>query len=411
MEYIKRLIDKQIVDALARSGAVLIEGPKSCGKTASALQHAHSSIHIDTDPSVAPSMEIDPSLLLSGATPRLLDEWQVEPALWDVVRHEIDDRRALGQFILTGSTAPTTQATRHSGAGRVARLRMHTMTLHESGHSTGEVSLQGILNDDAPRASDPGMSLTDLVTRMSVGGWPLFHSLSPEAAMSNLRDYVQTISDLDVQLPDGPRRDPRRVRRLLRALARSTASEVSLSTLARDEATLSRDAVRDYLDALTRIFISDDQPAWSTHLRSTATLRKEPKRHFCDPALAVAALGTSISNVTSDLNFAGQLFESFVVHELRALTRSLQAEVFHARDSRGNEIDAVVETQDGSWAGFEIKLGARPDVVEQAATSLKAFADNVATDSRPILTVITGSGISYRRRDGVNVVAVGTLAS
>lgn len=283
------------------------------------------------------------------------------------------------------------------------------MTLQETGHSNGDVSLREITVGSPPHAKDPGLSLDDLVARMAVGGWPSFHGLSSNETLANLRDYIATVAEVDVETVDGIRRDPVRVRRLLAAIARSTATEVSISTLAKDEATLSRDSVRDYLQALSRIFVIDDQPAWSTHLRSSATLRKEPKRHFCDPSLAIAALGTSIEAVKHDLNFAGQLFESFAVHELRALAQPLGGTVFHARDSRGNGVDAIVQHADGSWAGFEIKLGAQPQVVDQAATSLKTFANNVSATVQRNLTVITGSGLSYRRSDGINVVAIGAL--
>jgi predicted AAA+ superfamily ATPase len=409
MVYIPRVADRQLAAALDRAGAVLVEGPKACGKTATASQLAQSVVHIDTDPAVPGLMAVDPTLLLDGAVPRLLDEWQLEPRLWNVVRREVDTRGARGQFILTGSTAPAADATRHSGAGRFARVQMRTMTLWESGHSDGRVSLEALLNGEAPRAADPGLGFDGLLERMATGGWPSLGGLKTDAALANLRDYVAAVADVDVHTAGTPR-DPQRVRRLMMALARSTATEVSISTLAHDEASLSRDAVREYLDALARIFIVEDQPAWSTHLRSAATLRKEPKRHFADPSLAVAALGADPIALRREPGFSGQLFESLAVHELRVFAELLDAEVFHARDSYGLEVDAVIQRRDRRWAGFEVKLGSSPEVLDAAAISLVKFAERVeAADEPPVLSIITGRGPSYRRADGVNVIAIGSL--
>jgi predicted AAA+ superfamily ATPase len=411
VEYIPRLVDSELADALARAGAVLIEGPKASGKTATALQRAGSMLHVDTDPQVPAAMAIDPGLLLDGTRPRLLDEWQEQPTLWDAVRHAVDAQTTPGQFILTGSTAPSVDVTRHSGAGRFARIRMRTMTLQESGHSSAQVSLSDLVNGEPPRAADPGISFNALLTRIATGGWPSQIALAPEAILANLRDYVSLVAEVDISLVDGVRRDPQRVRRLISALARVTASETRLSTLARDETTLSRDAVREYLSALARLFVIEDQPAWSAHLRSSATLRAEPKRHFCDPSLAVAALGADVASLSHDLRYAGQLFESLAVHELRALSQPLGGSVFHARNSEGREADAIVELPDARWAAFEVKLGVSSQVIDEAAASLKRFADEVVSDANvaPILTVITGGGLSFRRPDGVNVVALTAL--
>ena len=245
---------------------------------------------------------------------------------------------------------------------------------------------------------------------MAVGGWPAAVGLPVKDALAGNRDYVDTVIGVDVDSA-GRARDPLRVRRLMQALARSTGTEVSISTLARDEATLSRDAVREYMDALSRIFIIEDQPAWSAHLRSSATLRKEPKRHFCDPSVAVALLGADAAALRRDLGFTGQLFESQVVHDLRVMAQPLGGEIYHARDSAGREVDAIIQLPDGHWAGFEVKLGAAAETVDAAAASLMEFAANVdgtRADS-PALTVITGTGPSYRRADGVNVVALPSL--
>lgn len=408
--YIERLADAQLNHALERAGAVLIEGPKACGKTETASRRAGSVANIDTDPNVPPLIAVDPALVLEGQAPRLIDEWQVQPSLWNAIRRAVDRTENRGQFILTGSTAPGADAVRHSGAGRVARLRMRTMALVESGESDGSVSLKALLDGEPPRSGEPMLDFDGLLRRVATGGWPGFRGLAADAAGANLRDYVATVAAVDIDNV-GTKRDPGRVMRLMRALARSTATEVTVSTLAKDETSLSRDAVRDYLDALTRIFVVEDQPAWSAHLRSSATLRKEPKRHFTDPSLAVALVGADAAALKKDLSFAGQLFESLAVHDLRVLAQPLGGDVFHARDSAGREVDAIVQLPTGQWAAFEVKLGASIETVDRAAASLLSFAANVEGADDPILTIITGTGPAYRRPDGVNVVPIGALGA
>lgn len=410
--YIKRLADGALASALRRSGAVLIEGAKGCGKTKTAQQFAASSIQLELDPQVADMMEVDPSLVLLGEKPRLLDEWQIYPILWDAVRRDVDATGVTGSYLLTGSTAPSELVARHSGAGRFSRVRMTTLTFSESGDSTDSVSFAEVLDGGTPRAAAPSMTIFDLIERMCKGGWPGYHLLPLEDAMENLRDYVSSIVEVDVRTPDQVRRDPVRVRRLVRSLARGVATEISVSSLAKDS-DLSRDIVRDYLDALSRIFIAVDQPAWSSHLRSKATLRSTPKRHLVDPGLAVAALETNPARVLKDLNFAGQLFESQVVHDVAAYL-GRDATVSHARDSTGREVDLIVERRNGRWALIEVKLGSRSVTVEKAAKSLYAFKaqlDLSRFEFEPELIVITGGGPSYRRPDGVSVVAFPALTA
>ncbi len=407
MRYIPRIADGELEEALARAGAVLIEGPKACGKTETASRRAASIVHLDVDPNVSAQVAVDPSLVLEGARPRLLDEWQLHPVLWNTVRRSVDAADSRGQFLLTGSTAPAADAVRHSGAGRFARLRMRTLSLFESRDADGTVSLRAVLDGDPPRAAAPSLDFDGLLARIATGGWPGLAGLPAPSALASIRDYAETIATVDIDAA-GRRRDASRVMRLMRALARSVATEVTVSTLARDEASLSRDAVREYLDALARIFVIEDQPAWSAHLRSSATLRKEPKRHLADPSLALALVGGDATALRRDLAYAGQLFESLVVHDLRVLAQPLGGEVFHARDSTGREVDAVVQLPSGRWAGFEVKLGASAQIVDAAAAGLRAFAADVRADD-PVLTVVTGTGPSYRRADGVNVVAIGAL--
>ncbi len=400
--YIPRVADAFVKSSLNRSGALLIEGPKGCGKTETARQQAKSEVNVDIDPNVEISMGLDPTLILQGPTPRLLDEWQAQPLLWDIARHEIDARKKTGQFIFTGSTAPSEAAQRHSGAGRFSRLTMQTMTLFESGESTGEASLSALLEGTAPSVGASPLTVSELAERICHGGWPAFRTLSTSDAQANLRDYVRTIAELDITTPDDARRDPARVMRVLQSLGRGVGTEMSSSAIATD-AELTRDTVLDYLGALQRIFISHDQPAWSQSLRSRTPLRKAPKRHLADPALAVAALQKKPADLLGDLEYFGQLFESLVVHELRALTNE---EVYHARLGNGVEVDALVSTG-GKTLAVEVKLGHHPTVVDQAAQSLQKFAELMPDP--PILLVITGGGMSYRRPDGVNVIAVGSL--
>lgn len=406
--YVQRIADSELTHALQRAGAVLIDGPRACGKTETAKQHSASVVHLDRDPASVQLAQINPSLVLEGEAPRLLDEWQLAPELWNAVRGEVDSRQAKGQFILTGSTAPQAEASRHSGAGRIARVRMRTMTLYELGRSSATVSLQQLMLGEPVAAASESLGYKELTEILVRGGWPAFREDSATDASANLIDYLETITNVDLEAVDGVNRDPIRVRRLINALARSTATEVTISTLARDETSLSRDAVREYLAVLERVFVIENQPAWSTHLRTSATLRSEPKRHFADPSLAAAALHAGPERLQREPGFTGQLFESLVVHDLRVFSAAQRGIVSHARDSVGREIDAIVQVPDGTWAGFEVKLASTPDVIDQAATGLLNFAEQV-THPPASLNVVVPEGASYRRPDGVNVVAFAAL--
>ncbi|MCT1563410.1 ATP-binding protein [Corynebacterium glucuronolyticum] len=403
IDYVDRVADEILADALSRAGAVLVEGPKGCGKTETARQAAKSEVRVDVDPRVEIAMGIDPALVLDGDTPRLVDEWQVQPLLWDTARHLVDDRQEKGQFIFTGSTASGEQAARHSGAGRFARVRMRTMTLFETGDSTGTVSLQNLAAGEEIRAVESSMNISTLFERMCRGGWPTNLELTLAQAQANNRDYARTIAEVDIRTPDGAKRDPEKVMKVLRSLSRGLATEMSVATIAKDTG-INWETVSDYLDSLQRIFISEDQLAWSQNLRSRTPLRKAPKRHLTDPALALAVLNVSPEALVKNLPFAGQVFESFVVHELRALTAR---PVYHARLEDGLEVDALVEMDDAILA-VEIKLGHSKEVVDGAAANLLKFAKLL--DGNVVPVVITGSGLSYQRLDGVNVVAIDALA-
>ena len=414
MAYRARVVDAELQERLESSGAVLIEGPRASGKTATARQVAVSEVLLDTDAEARLAMSIDPRLILAGATPRLLDEWQVEPAIWNHVRRAVDDRGAVGQFILTGSAVPSDDVTRHTGAGRVSRLRMRPMSLYESGHSSGAVSMQALLAGEPARSPDPGTTVDLLAERVAVGGWPGSVDMAIPAALRRVRDYLDEVRRVDLRRLDGPGHDPARVGRVLRAIARSISTTVSATTIAADaggpDGPLDDDTVRAYLAALERVFIVEDQPAWATHLRSRSTMRSSAKRHLADPSLAVAALEAGPERLIGDLRLLGHLFESMVIRDLRVYAQAMDAQVLHYRDNTGLEVDAIVERRDGRWAAFEIKLGSGG--IEQGATTLRRFAERVDQEraGAPLaLSVISGLGYGYRRPDGVSVVPIGAL--
>jgi hypothetical protein len=412
--YRPRIVDAELRRRLSASGGVVIEGPKACGKTVTARQVAASEVLLDVDRAARQAVAIDPTLVLDGPAPRLIDEWQLEPELWNHVRREIDDRRAPGQFLLTGSAVPADDVTRHTGAGRLSRLRMRPMSLYESRFGSGEVSLAQLLAGEPVSSADPGVRVADLAERIALGGWPGLQDLPPDSALQAVRDYLEEIRRLDVTRVDGRTRDPDKVGRLLRSLARNVATHASVSTLAQDTAddgeAVHRETVTDYLEALTRLMIVEDQPAWGVHLRSKATLRRAPKRHFVDPSLAVAALRATPGDLLGDLELLGFLFESLVVRDLRVYSQAIEAEVLQYRDSNGLEVDAIVRQPGGAWMAVEVKLGTGQ--VEEGAKTLRRFAERVDTSrsgSPAALIVITGSGYGYVRDDGVTVVPIATL--
>jgi len=414
MAYLPRVADAELADRLAASGAVVVEGPKACGKTSTARQAAASEVLLDVDANARQAMAVAPALVLAGPTPRLIDEWQTEPAIWNYVRRAADRGAGPGQFILTGSAVPADDITRHTGAGRISRLHLRTMSLFETGHATGAVSLRGLLAGTQPQVADPGLTVGDLAERVAVGGWPGLLGWNASQSLRFVRDYLDEVQRLDLSRVDGKRRDPARVGLLLRSLARNVATPAAATTLAADAGgeggPVNDDTVRDYLAALERLMVVEDQPAWAPHLRSKSLLRRAPKRHFADPSLAVAALRASPDRLLGDLNLFGLLFESLVVRDLRVYAQAADARVYHYRDNTGLEIDAIVEAADGRWAGFEIKLGTGH--VEDASAALLRFAERVDTSrcGQPaVLAVLVGTGYGYMREDGVAVVPVGAL--
>lgn len=412
--YKPRVVDHELATRLASVGAVVVEGPRACGKTASARQIAASEVLLDVDANARRAIEVDPALVLDGPTPRLLDEWQIEPLIWNHVRRAVDERSSPGQFILTGSAVPPDDITRHTGAGRIARLRMRPMSLFETGHSTGGISLSELLEGRVSPSGDPGLTVAGIAEEVARGGWPGLRGRGVPAALLAVRDYLDEIARFDIGRVDATDRDPNRVSRLLQSLARNVATHAAATTLAKDaggaDGPLKDDTVREYVGALERLMIIEDQPAWAPHLRSKHRLRTAPKRHFVDPSLAVASLRSSPDRLLGDLHLFGFLFESLVVRDLRIYAQAADARVLHYRDSGGLEVDAIVEAGDGRWMAFEVKLGQRQ--IDDAATSLTRFAKRIDTarcGSPALLGVIVATGYGYRRKDGVAVIPIGAL--
>lgn len=415
-DYRPRIADPELAGRLRATGAVLIEGPRGCGKTQTGLHQASSAVLLDRDPAARAAGELNPSLLLEGVKPRLIDEWQLVDGVWNAVRGDIDDHpREPGRFILAGSAVPADDKTRHTGSLRITRLRMRPMSLVESGHSTGVVSLAALLDRPDVPAVDPGLDVRDIAERIVVGGWPALQARMPADAIVATRGYLDEARLVDLGRLDGPKRDPENVGRVLRSLARNTATEASASTIAVDvsgvEQAINYHTVIDYIHALSRIFVVEDLPAWSPALRSRGVLRKAAKRHFVDPSLAVAALGAGVDRLLGDAETFGLLFESLVIRDLRVYAQALDAKVLHYREAKGVEADAILELRDGRWAGIEVKLG--PSKVDEGAASLVRMAshiDVVKHGAPAFLAVVTGWGYAYRRKsDGVHVIPIGAL--
>ncbi len=415
MGYIKRIVEADLSEKLSASGAVLVKGPKSCGKTETSKQFAKSILEMDRDNQVPLIMATNPGLLLVGDTPRLIDEWQEQPEIWNYVRHEIDNRKAKGQFILTGSSNPNDNVRLHSGAGRFTVVQMDTLTWQELGFSTGVVTMSDLLKGTFPVFHDVGVSLDFIIERIIIGGWPTLLDESVQHALKNNSGYVDLLCEVDMSRVSGIKRDPQRVRNLLRSLARNTATLVDNKTLEQDirisdRNVLSRNTITEYLDALSRLMILNEQAAFNPHIRSSASLRKSPKRHLCDTSLAVAVLGLDKESLLKDLKYTGFLFESLAIHELTVYAKANDATVFHYRDSYGLEVDAIVQKRNGDYAAFEIKLGV--GFIDEAVESLNRFVTNIDTSKMNLpksLNIITGTGMSYRRNDGINVISLASL--
>jgi predicted AAA+ superfamily ATPase len=413
--YRERVMDGELAERLSAIGAVLIEGPKACGKTESAIQKAVTTYRLDVDPAVRNTASVAPELLLDGANPVLLDEWQVVPTLWDQVRRAVDDRApAKGLYILTGSATPREDVNRHSGAGRIAIIQMRPMSLMESGHSTGQASLKAVLAGDKVTAQDSGLTVPAIIDRICIGGWPALLDASTKDAGRWLRDYLNQIVLVDIQELGVRRRDPESIRRLLNSLARNVGTTAKVTALAKDvggaEGPVARATAAGYLDSLSRLRLSENSPAWAPHMRSATPLQSSPTRYFVDPSLAVAALGQGPTQLLGDLDATGFFFENLVVRDVRIYAQKLGGQVHHWRDQNQNEVDVVVTLPDGRWGAFEVKMN--PADSDKAAASLLAFAEKVDQGKAgppAALGVITSTGFAYRRPDGVTVLPIGTL--
>ena len=412
--YRPRVADAAIAEALARMPAVVIEGPRGCGKTWAARNASRSEVLFDGDVNARTLAVVAPHLVLDGAEPRLLDEWQLAPEIWNQVRHACDETQRWGRFILTGSAVPPDDHTRHSGAGRITRVRLRPMSLVESGESTGEVSLAALLGGDRIAAQPSDAGVEDLVDAICRGGWPRHVEMPARTAQRSVNDYLGEICRTDISSVDGVHRDPAAVRRLLASLGRNVATTASFTTLAADAVgprPLNRTTAMEYLRSLERLFIVEDVPQWPTHLRSRAAVRGAEKRHFVDPSLAAAAMGAGPTRLLRELRVLGFLFESLVVRDLRVYGQVNDATVYHYRDDAKLEVDVIVQTGDGRWMAAEVKLGG-PDAVDEAARSLRRLRDKVDTDRVGVpakLAVITAAGYAYDRPDGITVLPITTL--
>lgn len=414
--YIPRLVDVEIERSLRSAGALVLQGPRACGKTFTARQFARSSVHLDRDTPEAQAIKMQPHLGLTGEAPRLLDEWQVVPALWNEVRHAVDDSGEKGQFILTGSATPAEEAERHSGAGRIRSVAMRTLTLAERGVPADRVSLQAISDGTQSMTAGSEANVEDYANWIVSGGFPGIFNNDPLDAQEMLQSYVYEMSEHDYPDIGGPRRDPRRFQSFLRAYAGLVAQPATATAIRRRIADLSSatgapaaETVNVLHDFATRLFLVEDQPAWSPRVRSASTMVQLPKRHLADPGLAAALLGVSPEKLLVDLETLGTLFESLLVHDLRVYAQNLRARgVFHMRDTKGREeIDAVVELSDGSWLGFEAKLSHHG--VDSAAAHLKGVAEKIVQPPTALIVVVP-TGPAFQRADGVWVVPLAALA-
>jgi predicted AAA+ superfamily ATPase len=412
--YVPRLIDALIERKLQSAGAVVLRGPRAVGKTTSALHHAASSVRLDQRRELIDAAELTPATLLAGPVPRLIDDWQLAPSIWNSIRAEIDARGLPGQFILAGSAAPAEDKTRHTGAGRMARLTLRPMTLFEQGKTTGQVRFSDLFTKAARVEGMGGADIPAYASLIVKGGWPAWHGLDSAVAREAICDYVDNLADVDLRSLEG-RSEPVRMAALLKTLARNISTEASLEKLATESeipsGSLSTPTVRKYLDQLTRIFVLEELPAWRPHIRSSIRARVKPKWHFVDPSLATAVLGVSPDGLLDDLNALGLMFESLAVRDLRVYADCMDAGVFHYRDSSDLEIDAIVERRDGAWIGLEVKLGGERAVAEAVGNLSKLRARLTAAKLGQLasLCVITGGQASFTRADGIHVIALGHL--
>ena len=419
-KYRARIADGILKRKLEGKGAVLIEGPKWCGKTTTAEQLAASVLYMDDPERKQQNItmsEINPKRLLQGETPRLIDEWQLAPKLWDAIRFEVDHRGELGQFVLTGSAVPPdTKEITHSGTGRFTWLTMRPMSIYESGDSSGDVSLKDLF-DGVSVDGCSNLSFERLAFLVCRGGWPQAVDMRDEIALDQANDYLDAVIHSDINRVDNVQKNVEQVRRLMRSYARNQGSQTPNTVLAQDVvandgAKIGDDTIGQYTSALRKIFVIEDMPAWNPNLRSKTAIRSSDTRYFVDPSIAVAALGIGPNDLINDLNTFGFLFETLCVRDLRVYADALNGSVYHYRDKDGQECDAVIHLRNGKYGLIEIKLGG-DKLIEEGVKSLKAMEAKIDTsrmNNPSFLMVLTGTGdYAYRRPDGVYVVPIGTL--
>ncbi len=412
--YLPRVTDTVMAQALVAAPIVVVEGARGTGKSWTGLRHAHSQVRLDSDPGAPEAALLRPNSVLEGAKPRLIDEWQLAPSLWNFARHAVDAEPGSGQFIFAGSAHPPDDRTRHSGAGRVMRVRMRPMSLAESGESTAQVSLASMLGGHDCSGASPGATIEDVVEALCRGGWPRHVDMPVASAQALCRAYLAEVARADIPRLGRRLHRPEPVLRLLESLSRNIATTAAATTLSGDiagDGSPSRAAVAAYLEALRRVFVVEDLPAWAVHLRSRARLRRSPKRHLADPSLAAATLRAGPERLWRDTGYLGQAFESLVVRDLRIYAEANDATVHHYQDSNGHELDAVVIHGDGRWLAVEVKLGSGERLDEAAATLNRACEQiDVSKAGEPAKRlVITAAGYGYERPDGVTVVPITAL--
>ena len=419
--YKQRISDSILKRKVLGKGAVLIEGPKWCGKTTTAKQLAKSILDLGDSAVLKQSaqlIELSPKTLLEGETPRLIDEWQALPPIWDSIRSEVDKRGEPSQFILTGSSVlPEADETIHSGTGRYAYIKMRPMSLYESGESNGKVSLTDLFEGKQFEPQTNELTIDDIAYLTCRGGWPWATLIPKEVALDQAFDYVDSVVNKDIQRVDGVKRSSERAKLLLRSYARNISQQIPHSTikkdmLANDSSTLDDDTVADYIKALKKLYVIEDLPAWNPNIRSKAAIRTSDTRHFVDPSIGTAALGLGPKDLINDLRSFGFFFEDMAVRDLRVYAEALNGQLYHYRDSNGLECDSVLHRRNGSYALLEIKLGGEDYINEGAANMLK-LAASIDTDKMPaptFMAVIIGVGkYAYRREDGVYVIPIGCL--
>jgi len=418
-KYYPRIADKILEEALESAGAVLIEGPKWSGKTWTAAKKSKSILYMqdpDTRESNIQAASVKPSLLLKGEKPRLIDEWQVAPVLWDSVRHEVDMRGEEGQFILTGSATPIIdKQISHTGTGRFSRIKMRPMSLFESNESTGEISLKELFEKYNNIGLTSNIEIEGIAKAIVRGGWPASVTSKPESASKRAQDYVNSIVQFDVSRVDGIEKNPNKMFALLRSLSRNISTEANYSVLIKDmeggeNESISRPTIQSYLNVLQRLFVVEDLEAWNPSIRSATPLRVSPKRQFVDPSIATATLGITQEHLLLDFNTFGYLFESLCIRDLRIYAEALGGKVSHYRDKSGLECDVVVVLRDGRWGAVEIKLGSNE--FDKAAKNLRKLSEVIdykKMNKPSFLMILTGTKFGYKRDDGVLIVPIGCL--